>query len=158
MAEERESSSGRILNLFIVFMVILGVALYGLNSLSDRREKSMREVTIERMNEVEDALAEYLVDTLGVLPTTKQGLSALVVKPENGSASVAWRGPYVSSPEVLKDAWGHEFGYICPGRPIRGHDELYDPYSLWSYGADDAEGGTGENADVLSWNRTTMIP
>ena len=41
-------------------------------------------------------------------------------------------------------SWGNEYQYRSPGQ----HGGAFDLYSL---GADNAEGGDGENQDVVSW-------
>jgi general secretion pathway protein G len=109
-----------------------------------------RRITIERMNVVMDGLQLYALDNGGVFPTTEQGLRALLVRPE-ADPPIRWRGPYVEGEEVLVDGWGMPLHYICPGGEGR-------PYDLWSNGADRAEGGEEENADMQSWNRSTLIP
>ncbi len=48
---------------------------------------------------------------------------------------------YGSEP-VPTDSWGNEFVYLSPGPNGK-------PYDLISLGADGAEGGEGENADLL---------
>lgn len=45
--------------------------------------------------------------------------------------------------EVPKDPWGNDFIYLSPGE--------HGDYDLISYGADNAEGGEGNNQDVVSW-------
>ena len=44
----------------------------------------------------------------------------------------------------LKDPWNHEYIYLYPG--------THSAYDIISYGADGQQGGTGANADILSWN------
>ncbi len=41
------------------------------------------------------------------------------------------------------DPWGNAYRYESPGK-----NGMYD---LYSYGADNQEGGEGTNADVVSW-------
>ena len=54
-----------------------------------------------------------------------------------------WNGPYLRK-AVPRDPWDNPYKYrCCPGQ----HGE----YDLWSEGADNAPGGEGENADVVSW-------
>ncbi|MGH8575788.1 MAG: type II secretion system major pseudopilin GspG [Gammaproteobacteria bacterium] len=77
---------------------------------------------------------------LGRYPTTDEGLKALVEQPSNAEG---WNGPYLKKKEIPKDPWGNEYSYRFPGQ----HGE-FDVYSL---GADNAEGGDGENKDVASW-------
>jgi general secretion pathway protein G len=77
---------------------------------------------------------------LGRYPTTDEGLKALVEQPSNAEG---WNGPYLKKKEVPKDPWGNEYSYRFPGQ----HGE----FDLYSLGADNAEGGDGENKDVASW-------
>jgi general secretion pathway protein G len=77
---------------------------------------------------------------LGRYPTTDEGLKALVEQPSNAEG---WNGPYLKKKEVPKDPWGNEYSYRFPGQ--NGEFDLY------SLGADNAEGGDGENKDVASW-------
>jgi len=86
------------------------------------------------------ALDQVKLDT-GLYPTTQEGLQALQVNPGNVSG---WNGPYLKK-AVPVDPWGNPYHYKSPG----DHGE----YDLWSDGADNAPGGEGENADVMSWGR-----
>ncbi|MEO1751954.1 type II secretion system major pseudopilin GspG [Thiofaba sp. EF100] len=85
------------------------------------------------------ALDLYLVD-IGRYPTTDEGLGALVSAP---SGVRNWNGPYLKKGFVPKDPWGHDYTYRAPGQ--------HGPYDLFSLGADNRQGGTGEDADVNSW-------
>ncbi|NCA71660.1 MAG: type II secretion system protein GspG [Sphingobacteriia bacterium] len=78
---------------------------------------------------------------LGRYPTTTEGLQALVERPPN---LPNWNGPYLKKGDVPKDPWGFDYQYRSPGE--------HGPYDIWSLGADNREGGEGENADVTSWN------
>ncbi|NLO08179.1 MAG: type II secretion system major pseudopilin GspG [candidate division WS1 bacterium] len=110
-----------------------------------------RELTIVRVQTVMDALERYAIDNAGVFPTTDQGLNALVVKPQQPPLPIRWPGPYIDDPKMLEDAWGMPLQYVSPGAGNR-------PYVLWSNGADRAEKGEGEDADIQSWDRSTQIP
>ena len=59
------------------------------------------------------------------------------------AAAPGWNGPYLKNDQALKDPWGRPYLYKAPGQ----HGE-FDVYSL---GADGAEGGSGEAADVGNW-------
>lgn len=75
-------------------------------------------------------------------PTTEQGLQALVSKPTSGPAAPGWKaGGYVD--KLPNDPWGNPYQYLSPG--IKGEVDVF------SYGADGQPGGTGNNADVGSW-------
>lgn len=110
-----------------------------------------RRQTIERVATVSEALELYAIDNGGVFPTTDQGLEALLTEPTGDDAPVRWRGPYLEDPEALNDAWGAPLHYVSPAAGG-------DPYHLWSSGADRAQGGDGANADIESWDRSTLVP
>jgi general secretion pathway protein G len=67
-------------------------------------------------------------------------LEALVTKPSDADR---WNGPYLKKIVVPKDPWGRDYVYRNPGEN--------GPYDLISLGADGAEGGEGEDRDVVSW-------
>lgn len=77
---------------------------------------------------------------IGRYPSGDQGLQALVEKPAEVDD---WNGPYLKKTQVPKDPWGTPYEYRFPGE----HGE----YDLFTLGADNAEGGEGENQDVTSW-------
>ena len=78
---------------------------------------------------------------VGRYPSAEEGLTALVEAPQGADAR--WNGPYLKKRTVPKDPWGFDYHYRFPGE-----QDIYDLYSL---GADNAQGGSGEDADVLSW-------
>jgi general secretion pathway protein G len=92
---------------------------------------------------IETALTMYRLDNFRY-PTTEQGLTALVTRPNDPSVR-NWR-PEGYLKGAKKDPWGNEYQYQFPG--TRGAD-----YDLFSLGADAQEGGEGVNADVGNWNQ-----
>jgi general secretion pathway protein G len=126
----------------LVVLVILGLlaALVGprvINYLGGARSDSAR-LQIEAFR---SALDLYRIDS-GSYPSTQQGLEALVRNPGNARG---WRGPYIDATRVPADPWGNAYVYRAPGE--------HGAYDLLSLGADSAPGGTGEDADVTSWDR-----
>ncbi len=87
------------------------------------------------------ALDLYRLD-VGGYPSTTQGLKALVEEPTGANG---WRGPYLDSSTIPLDPWGNDYGYRAPGE--------HGNYDLLSLGADNGQGGDGENADVTSWTQ-----
>lgn len=77
---------------------------------------------------------------VGRLPTAEEGLDVLVRAPADERAAARWRGPYLDEAVPL-DPWGNPYQYSIPGA-----DGL--PFALFSYGADGARGGQGNDADV----------
>ena len=54
-----------------------------------------------------------------------------------------WRGPYIA---VLRpDPWGNPYQYRNPGVQRK------TGFDLWSRGADNADGGEGDGADIGNW-------
>ncbi len=88
------------------------------------------------------ALESYRLEN-GTYPTTAQGLLALRERPTT-DAPATWRAPYLQK-DVPLDPWGHPYVYLAPGQ----HNP--ESYDLLSYGADGRAGGTGDNADIVSW-------
>ena len=89
------------------------------------------------------ALDTYRLDN-DYYPTTTQGLSALRTLPQGQPAPRNWRGPYLRKDPPL-DPWKKPYTYLSPGR---ANPESYD---LLSLGRDGLVGGTGEDADITSW-------
>jgi general secretion pathway protein G len=77
---------------------------------------------------------------VGRYPSSSEGLQALVEAPSSASN---WHGPYLKKSTLPKDPWGNDYIYEFPGD--------HGPYDLYSYGADNAEGGEGDNKDIVSW-------
>ena len=128
----------------LVVLVILGL-LAGLagpkviNALGGAKTKSTK-LAIQGLGQ---SLELFKLD-IGRYPTTQEGLSALAVAP----AGVAnWNGPYTKDKSKLvpKDPWGYEYHFVSPGQH---NTKDYDIHSL---GADNREGGDGENKDVNNW-------
>jgi len=92
-----------------------------------------------QIEEIGASLDLYKLE-VGRYPTTEEGLQALVQAP---TGSTGWRGPYLKKKVVPKDPWGNPYRYASPGQN--------GPYDISSYGADNRQGGDGENKDILSW-------
>jgi len=115
----------------LVVLAILGliVGLVGprvLNYLSDSKVKTAQI----QMENLSSALDLYYLDN-GRYPSTEEGLTALVRRP---TSAVAWNGPYLKTPAVPKDPWGHDYLYRAPGQN--------GPYDVGSLGAEGREGGS----------------
>lgn len=75
-------------------------------------------------------------------PTTEQGLQALATKPTTSPVPANWKsGGYIE--RLPKDPWGNPYQYLNPG--TRAEIDIY------SFGADGAPGGEGNDADIGSW-------
>jgi general secretion pathway protein G len=91
--------------------------------------------------ELESAL-ERLYVHMDRYPMPDEGLKILVEAPANDEAN-KWRGPYVK--QIRNDPWGNAYQYRAPGQH---HPASFD---IWSQGADGADGGEKEAADIGNW-------
>lgn len=123
----------------LVVLVVLGllagiVAPRYFNQLG----KSEAKVARAQIEGLVKALDIYRLEN-GRYPSTDQGLTALVVPPGD---EPRWDGPYLQKGVPL-DPWGREYVYRSPGE--------HGDYDLLSLGKDGLPGGTGDNAEIVSW-------
>ena len=127
----------------LVVIIILGL-LAGLVGprLFGRVGQSKQTAARAQIELLGAGLDQFRLD-VGSYPTAAQGLEALV---RNAGIS-NWNGPYLKKSVIPKDPWGNPYHYkCCPGD--------HGDYDLTSYGADNAPGGEGENADLTTWEGT----
>jgi general secretion pathway protein G len=132
--------SGFTLVELLVVLAILGllVGLVGpqvMKTLGSSKTKTAR-IQIEELG---GSLDIYRLET-GRYPTTSEGLQALV---EPVADAKNWNGPYLKKSQVPKDPWGFDYQYRSPGEN--------GAFDIWSLGADNREGGDGEDQDVYGW-------
>ena len=128
----------------LVVLIIIGIlAGYIGPKIMGRPEEARRTKAALQINGIETALKLYKLDN-GIYPSTEQGLQALIDPPATGKLAPRWReGGYLENRKLPKDPWGNDFVYLSPG--VNGD------FDLSSYGPDGEAGGTGEDADVNSW-------
>ena len=136
----RYKATGFSLIELLVVLVILGLlaGLVGPNVLK-WISSANTDTARTQIEQFSGALDLYRLE-VGRYPTTAEGLEALVQAPPGASR---WNGPYLKKATVPKDPWGNEYQYRAPGQN--------SDFDLYSLGADNAEGGEGENQDVVSW-------
>jgi general secretion pathway protein G len=129
----------------LVVIIILGIlATFVLPKIMSRPEEARRTKAKVDTQALESALNMFRLDN-GFVPTSEQGLAALVQKPDIGRVANHWReGGYLEKGKVPKDPWGNDYIYICPGQ--------HGDFDIISYGPDGEAGGEGANADIESWN------
>jgi general secretion pathway protein G len=127
----------------MVVIVILGLlAALVVPKLIGRTEEAKQTQTRLQIKNIEQALQLFKLDN-GFYPGSEQGIEALVRAPEIGRVPKNYRkGGYLD--RVPKDPWGTEYVYVSPG--------TNGDYDITSYGADEAPGGEGEDADINSWD------
>jgi general secretion pathway protein G len=127
----------------MVVVVIMGVlaALVVPKLLSRTGESKVAAAKVD-IATLMQALKLYKLDNQRY-PTTEQGLQALITKPTAGPAANGWKaGGYLE--KMPKDPWGNPYQYLSPG--------VHGEVDVFSFGADGQAGGTGEDADIGSWD------
>jgi general secretion pathway protein G len=138
MANKTPQAGFTLIELLVV-MVILGLlAALVVPNYIRQGEKSKLQAARAQVELMGAALDMFRLD-VGRYPTSQEGLEALRERP---SGLDRWDGPYLKK-EIPRDPWGTAYVYRSPGENA--------PYELQSYGADGIAGGSGDGADIKSW-------
>jgi len=104
-------------------------------------DQSRITVTRAEISHLERSLGIFHLDN-GFYPTTKQGLAALVIKPEILPEPLKYdKKGYIK--KIPKDGWKRDFIYRSPGQ--------HGDFDIISFGADGKKGGEGISADITNW-------
>lgn len=127
----------------MVVVVILGIlAVLVVPKIISRPDEARVLAARQDVATLMQALKLYRLDNQRY-PSTEQGLQALVSKPATAPIPLNWKsGGYLE--RLPNDPWGHPCQYLNPG--TRGEIDVY------SFGADGAPGGEGNDADIGSWS------
>jgi general secretion pathway protein G len=130
-----------LLEIIVVITIIAILAAYIAPKVAGRADDARISKVKNDIQVLESALELYRLDNFKY-PTSDQGLNALIMKPSEDLKN--WKtGGYIK--KLRKDPWGNDYQYSQPGREGAEFD-------IYSYGADNSEGGEGPDADIGSWN------
>lgn len=130
-----------LLELMVVVVIISILALVIVPRVIDRPDQARMARVQSDLAVLENALQLYKLDNFRY-PTTEQGLSALVTKPDRDPVPQNWAtSGYID--RLPQDPWGGAYQYLSPG--------VHGEFDVFSYGADGVTGGEGLNADIGSW-------
>ena len=137
----RSRSEGFTLLEILVVLVILGLvaAVVAGPQVFKYLGTAKSEAAKVQMERIAGALDLYRLE-VGRYPSEEEGLEALIAEPAGVSG---WNGPYLKKKETLVDPWSRTFVYTIPGD--------HGDYDLYTLGADNTEGGDGEDRDVTNW-------
>jgi general secretion pathway protein G len=136
----RFGAAGFTLIELLVVLVILGLlAAFVAPQVLNYLGKAKTDVARAQIMNIASVLDLYRLE-VGRYPDEQEGLGALLEPPPDVPR---WNGPYVKKVDALMDPWGEMYQYRVPGE--------YGDYDLYTLGADQSEGGEGENQDVTSW-------
>ncbi len=125
-----------LLVVLVILALIAGLAAPRVMNLLGGAKTKTARINLEQLSTILDI---YRLD-MGRYPDADSGLKALLERPDGAPA---WNGPYLRKADQLLDPWGRPFSYRHPGE--------HGAYDLYSLGADKTEGGSGEDADIKSW-------
>lgn len=138
-ADRRRSAGFTLLELLVV-LAILGLlaAIVGPQVIKYLGSSKTQTATVQVKN-IAAGLELFRLDA-GRYPLPDEGLQALMAQP---TAVPIWNGPYMGQASGLVDPWGNPYRFKVPG----DHGEI----DVFSYGSDNAIGGSGEAKDVGNW-------
>lgn len=140
LAERHRYDAGfSLIELLVVMVIIVLITSLATPQVMRYLDRAKQDTARAAIRNIGTTLDMYRLD-VGSYPAREVGLEALV---ENRSGIANWNGPYLQRKEMLLDPWGRPYHYAIPGK----HGE----YDLFSYGADDAEGGEGNSRDATNW-------
>lgn len=138
MCSEQDQRSSRrgaftLLEMMVV-LVIIGL-LAGVVTVNVRyfMTQGKQKTTRVQMAAFRQALDTFYT-ACGRYPRTEEGLEILTQKSD--------KMPEALLRQIPLDPWGRGYQYVQPGR--------HEPFEIISFGADGAEGGSGEDADISS--------
>ena len=123
-----------LIELLVVILILAILAALIVPNLIGHTDDAKRAKALTDITVLNEAATRFRQD-VGRYPTTEEGFGALRNRPSNANT---WNGPYVEK-SVPADPWGNEYVYEDNGeqRPL-----------IKSFGADGAEGGSGNAADI----------
>jgi len=127
----------------MVVVVILGIlAALIVPKIISRPDEARIIAAKQDIASLLQALKLYRLDNQRY-PSSEQGLQSLVAKPESSPLPPNWKtGGYIE--RLPRDPWGNPYQYLNPG--------VHSDIDVFSFGADGAPGGEGNDADVGSWS------
>jgi len=123
-----------------IISMLVALAMMKLGDISGTAKEKTAAADIAGMKEL---LAAYELES-GNLPTTEQGLKALVTKPTVDPIPAHWRAMLE---EESVDPWGHPYQYRNPGKH---NPDKYDVFSMGPDGQPDTADDIGNWASTPS--------
>jgi len=120
-----------------IITLLVGAGVGGMMNVLDLGKETKAKADI---NTISSALRAYETHQL-YLPTSRQGIEALVRKPTTKPETKNWK-PYLKE-KVLTDPWGNKYQYLRPGKKDGGG------FDLFSVGPDGVEGNAD---DIGNWD------
>ncbi len=139
--KNRNRKAFTLVELLVVVLIIGMLATFVVPKMLFNIGKTKADLSKAKMAIIESALARFYVDC-GRYPDDSEGLESLIVPPAD-MAEGKWQGPYLKASDIV-DLWDNPYIYVAEGEVNPGS------FDLISLGQDGAEGGEGENADIVN--------
>ena len=133
-----------LIELIVVMLILAILAALIVPRVVGRGDDAKRAKAATDLSRAANLLQQFRLDT-GRYPTMEEGLMALRTPPGDIQN---WKGPYTEK-AIPPDPWGMEYIYEFPG------PDGDDSFLLMSFGQDMAEGGEGNNADIIEGTDAT---
>lgn len=135
------SQNGMSLIEILIALTLLGLAgTFVAGKVTERLQEGQVQTAKIQIRSISERLKEFRRDC-NFIPTSDQGLDALVEKPTGGRECKRYApGGYIEGGKVPQDPWDGEYIYESDGKT----------FTIISLGADNAEGGEGADADINS--------
>ena len=129
-----------LLEVMIVLFILVTLMAMAVVTVRGTQAKSQKRSAFTYVKMLANEMERYATD-VGRVPSTEQGLAALVACPSDVSPGT-WGGPYIRDTATSKDPWGNQYQYTSPG--TRSGKE----FDIWSFGPDLVDGTPD---DIGSW-------
>ena len=126
-----------LIELMVVLVILAMLAGLVAPRIFDQLDVANADAARTQVRMLRSALESYRLE-VGEFPSVSDGLTALIAPPERNSHR--WQGPYLAD-EIPMDPWGRPYVYGGPANTLQG-------FVLYSLGADGAEGGDDNDADI----------
>jgi general secretion pathway protein G len=137
----QRSSGFTLIEVMVVILIIGVLAALVVPKVMSRPDEARITAAKVDITRISQALDLYKLDN-GRYPTTEQGVAALVKKPTVSPIPANWKSEgYLD--RVPKDPWKQPYQYLQPG--------VHGSIDVFSFGADQAAGGEGNDADIGNW-------
>ncbi len=140
--KKKKDEGFTLVELLVVIVIISMLGAFVAPRVFKQIGRSKRDLARPRLALVEDALERFAIHC-GRYPDDSEGLQALITMPDDETLEGKWDGPYIKA-SLLLDPWDTPIVYRAEGEVNPGS------YDLISLGADKAEGGEGDAADIFN--------
>jgi general secretion pathway protein G len=120
----------------VILAMLTAIAAPRVTKYLSKAKVQTAHIQVDALSAAVDA---FVVD-VGRAPSDAEGLKALLTAP---SDIKTWDGPYTKKGASLIDPWGRPYLYRNPGR--------HGDFDVYTFGADNREGGEGDALDIGNW-------